>query len=254
MKIFVTKWVTVAFVTLLVIGAGLTSVSPAQAAPLRDAATDCVVDGGTWIYEGVFAYFNLYRCFFSSGHAAALAVCGPGYDVSYYYGDLPPLTFLGGPACDLAGGSSPAPSGGSSYVGSVEYHYPPYGQSGAQTNGSNEEEVTLCLSKGKNGCVNFEVGACQNNCTISATLPVAAADALPAGALAKLYIRPIDENGEPSASGYTVCFDNPDGAEVVIYKFAGGEWVALTFSSTADSLCTTSSGEGAFYLGSLTST
>jgi hypothetical protein len=131
----------------------------------------------------------------------------------------------------------------------MDYHYPAYGRSGAQTNGPNEEETTLCLSKGKNGCVTFGAGACQNNCTISATLPATAAHALPANALAKLYVRPIDENGEPSESNYAVCFDNPDREEMVIYKFAGSEWVALTFSSTADPLCTTSSGEGAFYLG-----
>jgi hypothetical protein len=113
------------------------------------------------------------------------------------------------------------------------------------TDGPSEDSLSLDLPGGKNGSVNFGAGTCVQNCAISPNLPLAADHALPEDAIATLYVR-IAGGGEGS---YVVCFENNSESSSTIYRFIGGEWVALV-TGTGNPLCASGSGDGAFYLGS----
>jgi hypothetical protein len=117
-------------------------------------------------------------------------------------------------------------------------------------NPSNEDSAaaTLSLGAGKNGSVTFPAGTCGQKCTISSILPAGANSSLPGGAIATLYVRVVDEGGVPGTGSYTVCFNNPDGEVLTIYRYVAGAWVALQAGSTSQ-LCVPGSGDGAFYLG-----
>lgn len=112
----------------------------------------------------------------------------------------------------------------------------------------NEETITLHLGGGKNGNVTFAPGTCLQLCSISPTLPTIARNSLPAHTLATLYVRMVDEAGTAGEGSYLICFDNPHGDTLTIYRYIRGAWLALRVSAS-DPICTTASGDGAFSLG-----
>jgi hypothetical protein len=123
----------------------------------------------------------------------------------------------------------------------------PYGTCGDLAEGEGEEEeITPCYDDGS--YATFGPGACSGNCVISTSLPKDAANHLPGDALDTLYVMVRDADGNPSTDSYTVCFANPDGDLLTIYRFVSGGWRALVTSS-GDPICATASGDGAFYLG-----
>jgi len=211
-------WLKIAAVTLLTLGIALATPSSARAG--IDPGDACEANGGIWVGADVFNG----TCTYPSGDLISIQNCGDNYRYLVHFS----AGFETGHECDAT-------------------ERPP-GPSGAET-GPSDEIVTICLGGEKNGCVTFPAGTCAQKCTISPTLPGGAANALPANAYATLYVRDVVENGEPGTDSYTLCFNNQSGQAVIIYKFIGGAWVALTLSSTANPVCIISSGEGAFYLG-----
>jgi hypothetical protein len=123
-----------------------------------------------------------------------------------------------------------------------------FGNSGDSTsNKDNSKPVTLKLY-GKNGYVTFGAGVCLPfQCTISANLPAAARDALPdTTRLGVLYVRVAGSQ----STAYRVCFNNPKGEEMAIFRFVGGSWIAITSPRiTGTPICVSASGDGSFYLG-----
>lgn len=115
-------------------------------------------------------------------------------------------------------------------------------------NEGNDDTTTLSLGGGHNGSATFPAGSCPQKCTISSALPGPAKNSLPGDAIATIYVRVVDEGGTPGSGSYTVCFDNPDGASLTIYRYIGGVWTAVQAGSTSP-ICVTASGDGAFYLG-----
>jgi hypothetical protein len=146
--------------------------------------------------------------------------------------------------CEADGGSWAGPD---MLTGTCTYgRAPGFGANGdSSADEDNSNPVTLHLNGGKNGYATFGAGACDPQCTVSPNLPTPGKLTLPSNALATLYVRLPDGSNAP----YTVCFNNPDGKQLLIYRFVSGGWVAVTFGSGSDPLCTSASGDGAFYLG-----
>jgi hypothetical protein len=116
--------------------------------------------------------------------------------------------------------------------------------------GDGTEPTTLNLGGDNNGSATFPPGTCPQKCTITPSLPVGAGNSLPGNAVATMYVRVVDEGGASGTGSYTACFNNAGGQPLVIYKYVGGAWVAQTVASTSERICVSSSGDGAFYLGS----
>lgn len=110
------------------------------------------------------------------------------------------------------------------------------------SDGAKIDAVTLRLHNGK-GRVNFAVGTCKRNCSISANLPAVAKDNLILIPLATMNVRP----GSPSGL-YQICFSNVNGKNLRIYRFTNSVWVPISPVSSAAQVCTTTSGDGSFYL------
>jgi hypothetical protein len=183
----------------------------------------CVDNGGTWDGSDV----NNGVCTWAAGSTVAVDACGN--DTHAYR-----RTYVGG---GLTGDEC------------VQTIFPtyPYGTCGDLAEGEGEEEeITPCYDDGS--YATFGPGACSGNCVISTSLPKDAANHLPGDALVTLYVMVRDADGNPSTDSYTVCFANPDGDLLTIYRFVSGEWRALV-NSSADPICATASGDGAFYLG-----
>jgi hypothetical protein len=189
--------------------------------------TTCTGSGGAW--SGVDS--DNGDCTYPQGNATALGICGAGYEYTE--------TFIAG-----------ASSGTScTYVGTSSSEDDSPSGNGDEVKGGGDEPVTLFLGSGNNGSATFAPDACPQKCTIGPNLPAGAKDSLPDNAVATMYVRVVNEGGETGGGSYTVCFKNPEGQPLVIYKFVGGAWVALTFPSNSNQVCVTSSGDGAFYLG-----
>jgi hypothetical protein len=183
------------------------------------AETDCNADGGVW--TGIDA--DNGTCTYGPGDQPTIDNCRPfaTYQETFDAG------VLESSKCTSSRG---------------------FGNSGDSTsNKDNSKPVTLRLY-GKNGYVTFGAGVCLPfQCTISANLPSAAKDALPdTNQLGMLYVRVA---GSPSTA-YRVCFNNPKGEEMAIFRFVGGSWIAITSPRiTSTPICVSASGDGSFYLG-----
>jgi hypothetical protein len=114
--------------------------------------------------------------------------------------------------------------------------------------GNSDEQATLHLGGDHNGSATFPPGSCPQQCTINSTLPNNAKNDLPGDELATMYVRVVNEDGAPGDGSYVVCFSNPHGASLTIYRYIAGAWVALRVAAV-DPICITASGDGAFYLG-----
>lgn len=190
-----------------------TNASPALAATPRGA---CEAEGGSWV--GVDS--NNGTCTYEEGLDIVEQKCGTFYAIFTE-------EFTAGVSTDS----------------NCKYTRGFGGSGSTSENKDASKAITLSLGGGKNGKVTFSPGACVRQCTITATLPTNAKNALPSGVHAKLYVRLAGGSGS-----YLVCFKNPKGEPAIIYKFVGGTWAALVRSS-ASTICASSSGSGAYYLG-----
>ncbi|MEX1247884.1 MAG: hypothetical protein WEA61_05335 [Anaerolineales bacterium] len=203
---------------VLAVVMALASTSIARAGTLLD--DQCFASGGTW----ELLTFPFVSCTYPPGSDVAVAQCGQGYSVTYTY------ELIGETTVDIL---------------CIQTADAPILTEDSDNPG---QPATLHLGGGKNGSVTFPPGSCPQKCTISASLPAGANSSLPSGALATLYVRVVDEGGVPGTGSYTVCFDNTDGASLTIYRYIAGAWVAVSAASS-NPICTTASGDGAFYLG-----
>lgn len=181
----------------------------------------CEDNNGSWSGASV----HTGTCTFAAGNAVALVACGSDvYALQHTY-----VSFA---------------KTGESCLQTVF----PYGTCGDLAEGEGEEEeITPCYDDGGSSAT-FGPGACSGNCVISSSLPKDAANNLPGDALDTLYVMVRDAEGNPSTDSYTVCFANPNGALLTIYRFVSGGWRALA-TSNSDPICATATGDGAFYLG-----
>ncbi len=97
--------------------------------------------------------------------------------------------------------------------------------------------------------MSFDAGTCAGKCTVSPNLPGGAKASLPADAIATLYFRSTDTDGEPGSGTYTVCFAVGDLTSPVIYRYVGGAWVAQAVTISGGQVCASGSGDGAYALG-----
>jgi hypothetical protein len=191
----------------------------------------CDAAGGSWSGSDS----NTGTCTYDANSAAALFSCAADEElVEFYFSGA----FHHG-ECNLV------VSGSSSDSDSDE----DADETKKETDKNSEGPVTLVLGGDKNGDVTFPPETCTQKCTISANLPGPAKNSIPGDAAGTIYVRLVDENGNPGTGTYLVCFNNPDGHPVIMYRFVGGAWVALTFASSSNRICVSASGDGAFYLG-----
>ena len=140
---------------------------------------------------------------------------------------------------------------------SCEYFppYRPYGKIGASTNGNHSKDdvatqMTVLRLSGERGIYAiFPFASCPQQCTISATLPRAAANDLPGDKLPRASVRLVELGGAPGTNVYWVCFENRKFSDPAVYRYLESAWVRITFPRSADPLCTFVSGGGSFYLG-----
>ncbi|MEX2160649.1 MAG: hypothetical protein WD751_01940 [Anaerolineales bacterium] len=210
-------------ILILAVVPALLMASPAYAFDF----SDCASAGGTW--SGLI---DTGTCTYDASHALSIASCLPGESLEqeYVFGGLFTSTCI-------------AASSSSSSSGETQTYTP------IVLDEDITEPTTLVLGAGKNGSATFPPGTCQQKCSISAVLPAGAAGALPGDALATIYVRVVNDGGEPGEGSYTLCFSNPEGATLTIYRYLGGAWVAVAVGSS-NPLCASGSGDGAFYLGS----
>jgi hypothetical protein len=125
------------------------------------------------------------------------------------------------------------------------WYYRPLGITDKQVQ---EGNTSLWLKGGAAGA-NFSAGVCLQKCTVNSGVPAGAKKALPGkGVIATLYVRVVNEGGEPGNGAYRACFANPDLNDVVIYQFISGVWTPVMYG-TASTFCAPAMGDGAFYLG-----
>lgn len=186
---------------------------------------DCDAAGGSW--SG--ADSDNGDCAYAEGSSAAVFSCGAGYEYTETY----VAGIFSSSQCSVAASDSDDETSGSDE---------------GEVTGEGTQPITLTLGGGNNGSATFPPDACPQKCTIGSGLPAAAKDGVPSDALATVYVRVVDVGGGPGTGTYTVCFKNPDNDPVTLYRFVGGAWVAVA-ATTGNPICTTASGDGAFYLG-----
>jgi len=186
----------------------------------------CIANGGSW--SGPDAYEG--TCTYPAGNIIADSNCGRGvFDYEVYF--------------DSALGEV-----GSDCVAHLIPEDPSPSDDRPQSTQGNDETVIQCVKQEPYTCIIFPPGTCEQNCAVSYQLPNGAGKALANDALATAYVRVVGEGGIPGEGSYTVCFENPNHELVTIYRFIGGAWVAMAVSEGSP-ICTTASGDGAFYLG-----
>jgi hypothetical protein len=140
---------------------------------------------------------------------------------------------------------------------SCEYFppYRPYGKIGASTNGNHSKDdvvseiSTLRLSGERYIYAIFPFASCPQQCTISATLPRAAANDLPEDKLPKVSVRLVEIGGAPGTNVYWVCFDSHAVLNPAVYRYLEGSWLRITDPRSSNPFCTFVSSSGSFYLG-----
>lgn len=139
---------------------------------------------------------------------------------------------------------------------SCEY-FPPYrayGKIGASTNGNHSKDdvsthtSVLRLSGERGIYAIFPFASCPQQCTLSATLPRAAANDLPSTTVRKVSVRLVEIGGAPGTNVYWLCFENPRSADPAVYRYLEGSWERITFPRSTNPLCTFVSSGGSFYL------
>jgi hypothetical protein len=209
------------FVFLFMLTLLLAVAAPVQASAPPDVYCEEAL-GGTWAGEDGWNG----TCTIPDDNSLSDQYCDEGYDLVIYYDD------------GFEEGSECVPVGTGPGGGGDEYSH-------NSTQGG-DAPVGLCtLAAGNWRCSYFNEGTCTVNCYIDPHLPAGAKNALPGGVITTLYV-----NISPDPGGsYTVCFENADNESLTIYQYLGGVWVALA-TSTNNPICASSSGDGAFYLGS----
>lgn len=140
---------------------------------------------------------------------------------------------------------------------SCEYFppYRPYGKIGASTNGNHSkdnvatQQSILRLSGERYIYAIFPFASCPQQCTISATLPRAAANDLPEEKLPKVSVRLVEIGGAPGTNVYWVCFDSHAVLNPAVYRYLQGSWIRITDPRSSNPFCTLVSSSGSFYLG-----
>ncbi len=133
--------------------------------------------------------------------------------------------------------------------------YRPYGKIGASTNGNHSKDdvgtqtSVLRLSGERGIYAVFPFASCPQQCTISATLPRAAANDLPEEKLPKVSVRLVEVGGAPGTNVYWICFDSHGLLEPAVYRYLQGAWFRITDPQTGNPFCTFVSSGGSFYLG-----
>lgn len=217
MKIFAKQfhWISLSVIIAIILAFGSSSVAFA-------GGWNIICEeglGGTWAGPDDFNG----TCTFSPESATAIEACGTGGSTLVYFYGPEGVT---GIECFLRTGAHQHQS----------------------TQGSDELETLCTIAGGFSRCAIFPPGTCEKNCSIDPHLPAAAGSALPTDAITTLYVRVVDESGEPGTGPYTVCFENPDEELLTIYRFLGGNWSGLS-TGQSNPICAVISGDGAFYLG-----
>ncbi len=204
--------------------------SYSNGAEVGSTGADCILDGGLWVgnLDGTDGL-----CVYPQGTAKALTACGPNYDLIF---TIENSLLQGAGQCGLPGNYS---GGGS---------YPPYGRFGAAVEGE-PGAGSMSLGAPRNGSVSFAAGACAGKCTINPNLPGGAKANLPADAIATLYFRSTDADGQPGMGSYSVCFAVGELTSPVIYRYVSGAWVAQAVTISGGQVCASGSGDGAYALG-----
>jgi hypothetical protein len=217
----------------------LVMVQTVLAAPAHTPRSDCLAASGVWDF-GSGGDDNNGTCKYPAGSARAVFQCGPNQD--YWEG-----FFLGTTSGDACWPRSP--------VSTVEdfAELPPLPESQVIEPSENEgDPATVNLGEDK-GSITFDPGACVTKCSVRTHLPRGANSSLPTDAVDTMYVRMgtegADDGGFVPTGTYTVCFKNPTGKPLVVYKFGGSGWIAQTVATADEQICIPSSGNGAFYLG-----
>ncbi len=198
--------------------------------------------------EAVFDLRGIFTgssCFIWAGDFSTTfpdATCTISHD---YFGDCPGSTIYHGVSLGglysvthfecVAGAAS---SGGGQSGGN-----PGYGKFGGKI--TTDDAGSSHLGGHKNGSFYYAAGTCAAGCVFTPSLPGKAANSLPDGVVATLYVRLADGG----TGSYSVCFDVTGIANPVIYRYVSGAWVAQPISFSGGQACTTASGDGAFALG-----
>jgi hypothetical protein len=190
---------------------------------------DCDAAGGSWSGSDS----DNGECTYAANSAAALFSCAADEELVEFY--------VSGSFTHRECNSVGSGSGSGSDEDSDE--------SNKETKKDSDEPVTLVLGGGKNGDATFPPETCTQKCTITSNLPGPAKSSIPGDAIGTMYVRVVQDGGEPGSGTYLVCFNNPDTRPVTIYRYISGAWVAVTFASSSSRICVTASGDGAFYLG-----
>jgi len=140
---------------------------------------------------------------------------------------------------------------------SCEYFppYRPYGKIGASTNGNHSKDNIETLSSllrlsGERGIYAiFPFASCPQQCTMSATLPRAAANDLPSTTVRKVSVRLVEIGGAPGTNVYWLCFEKPRTADPAVYRYLENAWTRITLERSSDPFCTFVNSGGSFYLG-----
>ena len=132
--------------------------------------------------------------------------------------------------------------------------YRPYGKIGASTNGNHSKDdvstqtSVLRLSGERGISAIFPFASCPQQCTLSATLPRAAANDLPSDKLPKVSVRLVEIGGAPGTNVYWLCFDSHGFVEPAVFRYIGGSWAQITDPRSSNPLCTFVSSGGSFFL------
>lgn len=167
-----------------------------------------------------------------------------------YFGDCPSTTIYHSQfvltsymtthfECTGGSGGSSASGGGSGQ----QSGNPGFGNYGGKI--KTDRTGSAQLGGNKNGSFHYDAGTCAAGCIYSPNLPGGAANSLPDGVVATLYVRLADDG----AGSYTVCFDVAGISSPMIYRYISGAWVAQPLTFTGGQVCTSASGDGAFALG-----
>lgn len=282
----VLRFVSLAFVVTALSGFVFAS---ANAAPLFTNQDDCVSNGGRWIHFGATDGLNGYCILPVGNPITLSACSNDNEALEQFYsgGSLSSESCFTADGSDgnsatgcqftLGGTYVPTSTGGTctvthSYIGdcpgqTTVYEYDNLSNllgftcssgGGGGSSGpknffkgfvSSDEAGIFNFLPPKNGDFVYYAGTCSGKCILSPNLPLRAAETLPDGAIAKLYVRMVDEDGQPAQGSYVVCFNLAGLTNPIIYRYVAGAWAAQPITVGGGKVCTNAGGDGAFALG-----